>query len=726
MRYTEARMTQQSVDMLEDLQRETVDFRPNFDETLMEPSVLPSKFPNLLCNGSTGIAIGMATSIPPHNVVEVCDALIRLIDKPEAPVKDLMRIVTGPDFPTGAQICGRKGIHDAYRTGKGRAVVRARAHTEQARGGKANLVFTEVPYQVNKTSIKERIADLVNSGKISGIADLRDESDREGIRLVVELKRGEDPNVVLNQLYKHTPLQDTFSINMLAIVDGRPATLNLKQMLECFRDHRFEVIVRRTRYLLRRAEERAHVLEGLLIALDRIDEVIETIRKSPDVDTARGRLVKKFKLSVIQANAILAMQLQRLTGLEREKIEQEYRDLQEKIRYYRDILSHDNMVYDLIRDDLKEIKARYGDARRTEIVGEVGEFEMEDLIAEEDVAVTISHLGYIKRMPLSTYRKQGRGGKGIIGSDVREGDFIERLLIASTHDYFLFFTDAGKVYWLKVYDVPQLGRTSKGRAVVNVLQLWKDENITAMVPVRSFEEGYLFMATARGTVKKTELSAFGNPRAGGIIACGLNKDDRLVGVRQTFGEQDIVLCTKKGKAIRFSEGDVRSMGRPATGVRGIKLAKDDAVVDLVIVSENATLLTACENGYGKRTGFDDYTPHHRGGQGMINIRTTERNGDVVAARDVHDTDDIMMITQNGKIVRTPVASISVIGRSTQGVRLIGLGEDDRLVSVATVVKDSNGDASSGDDEEDEEGEESPSADVEEEAGPGDAEEEWQT
>ena len=687
MRYTEARMRPQAVDMLEDLDKDTVDFRPNFDETTTEPVVLPGKFPNLLCNGTVGIAIGMATSIPPHNVGEVCDAIIHVIDSPEATPDDLMKFVRGPDFPTGAQVCGRKGIVEAYRTGQGRAIVRAQAHTEQTRAGRQNIVFTEIPYHISKSTIKERIAMLVNRGKITGISDLRDESDREGIRLVVELKRAEDPNVVLNQLYKHTPLQDTFRINLLAIDEGRPVTLNLKQLIAAFIRHRFEVIVRRTQFLLARAEARAHIVEGLLIALDKIDQVIETIRKSRDVDTARRKLVTRFKLTELQANAILAMQLQRLTGLERKRVEEEYKALQEKIKYYRDVLAHDTMVYDIIREDMKEVKARYGDGRRTEITSEVEAFDMEDLIAEEDVAVTISHQGYVKRMTLSRYRKQGRGGKGIIGSDTKEGDFIERLLIASTHDYFLFFTDVGKVHWLKVYDIPQLGRQSKGRAIVNLLQLGRGENITAMIPVRSFDEGYLVMATAKGTVKKTVLSGFGHPKRGGIIACGLRKGDRLVGVRRSFGEQDIVLCSEKGKAVRFAESDVRSMGRPAAGVRGIRLAKGDQVVDLVIVSENTTLLTACEHGYGKRTSFDDYPRHRRGGQGVINIKTSRRNGRVVAVRDVHETDDLMMVTASGKIVRTAVASISVIGRSTQGVRLIRLGREDRLVSVASVVKE---------------------------------------
>jgi DNA gyrase subunit A len=656
----------------------------------------------------------MATSIPPHNVNEVCDAIIRVIDDPNCPVEELMKIVIGPDFPTGAQICGRKGIIDAYRTGKGRALVRARAHTEQTRGGKENIVFTEVPYQVNKTTIKESIADLVNNDKITGIADLRDESDREGIRLVVELKRGEDATVVLNQLYKHTPLQDTFPINMLAIVDGRPATLNLKQVVVEFKKHRFEVIVRRSRFLLRKAEERAHIVEGLLIALDNIDAVIETIKKSPDVDTARVRLCDRFKLSVLQANAILSMQLQRLTGLERSKIEAEYKELQEKIRYYRELLAHDNMIYDLIKEDLKELKARYGDARRTEIVGEVGEFEIEDLIAEEDVAVTVSHEGYIKRMPLTSYRRQGRGGKGIIGSDAKEGDFIERLLIASTHDYFLFFTDKGRLHWLKVYDIPQLGRQSKGRAIINVVELEKGENITTLIPVRDFNEGFLVMATARGVVKKTELSAFSHPRRAGIIACQLRPGDRLVGVRHSFGEQDVILCTKKGKAIRFPESDVRAMGRNATGVKGIRLLKGDQVVDLATVSENATLLTACANGYGKRSEFADHPSHHRGGQGVINIKTTERNGEVVAVRDVHEEDDVMMITSQGMVVRTSVASIRLTGRNAQGVRLISLEPEDRLVSVASVVKEEGGSSNGPAPSEPDESEEKPAKPVKDE------------
>ena len=688
MRYTEARMRPQAVDMLEDLGRDTVDYRPNFDETTTEPVVLPGKFPNLLCNGAVGIAIGMATSMPPHNVTEVCDAIIHLIDNPEATPKDLMKFVQGPDFPTGGVICGRRGIREAYLTGRGKVIVRGRARTEQSpRGGRQNLVFTDIPYHISKTTIKERIAKLVNDGKIRGIADLRDESDRDGIRLVIEMKRGEDPNVVLNQLYKHTPLQDTFSINMLSIVEGRPMTLNLKQLIACYVRHRFEVIVRRTRFLLRRAEARAHIVEGLLTALDHIDEVIETIKKSKDVDTARTRLVKKFKLSELQAGAILAMQLQRLTGLERTKLEDEYKDLQEKIKYYRDILSHDSLVYDMIREDAKEMKARYGDARRTEITSEVEDFDMEDLIAEEDVALTISHQGYIKRMVLSRYRKQGRGGRGIIGSDTKEGDFIERLLIASTHDYFLFFTDAGRLYWLKVYDVPQLGRQSKGRAIVNLVQLKKGENISAIIPVRNFDAGFLVMATAGGIIKKTRLDAFKNPRRDGIIACGLKKGDRLVGVRRSFGDQEIVLATTKGQAIRFHERDVRPMGRSAAGVHGIKLTKGDTVVDLVVVLDNTTLLTACEHGYGKRTAFDEYRLTRRGGKGVINIKTSKRNGNVVAARDVRETDDLMMVTQNGMIVRTAVASISTIGRSTQGVRLIRLDKDDRLGSVALVARE---------------------------------------
>ena len=687
MRYTEARMSEIATLMLEDLDRDTVDFRPNYDETRTEPTVLPGKFPNLLANGATGIAIGMATSIPPQNLTEICDALIKLIDQPEVPDSEILKIVKGPDFPTGGLICGRSGIRDAYQTGRGRITVRARVHTEQTRGGKTDIVVTEIPYMVNKSTIKERIAELVNAGKITGIADLRDESDREGMRLVIEMKRGEDSEVVLNQLYKHTPLQDTFSCNMLALVDGRPRTMSLVEMLKEFKRHRFDVIVRRTRFLLARAEERAHLLEGFLIALDHIDAVIDTIRKSSDVPTARTRLMERFKLSEVQAEAILRMQLQRLTGLEREKIEQEYKELKEKIDHYRAVLADERLVYDIIREDVYEIREKHGDARRTEIVGEIGEIDIEDLIAEENVAVTISHAGYIKRMPLSSYRKQGRGGKGVIGGDTREGDFIERLIIAGTHDYFLFFTDLGRVYWQKVYDIPQMGRTARGRAIINLLSLQKDENITALIPVRSFDEGNLIMATVKGVVKKTELSAYGNPKRGGIIAINLDRGDKLVGVRLNLTGDDVVMVTCRGKAIRFADGRVRAMGRATRGVRGIKLVKGDRVVDIVTVSPNTTLLTACENGFGKRSSFDDYPRRNRGGQGIIDIKTSERNGDVVAARDVHEADDLMMITSSGMIIRTPVADVSLIGRNTQGVRLIRLEGEDRLVSVAPVAEE---------------------------------------
>ncbi len=716
MRYTEARMSRLATEMLEDIDKDTVDFEPNYDETRQEPTVLPAKMPNLLVNGSSGIAVGMATSIPPHNLVEICDAIIYLIDHPDCTVKDLMKIVPGPDFPTGGLICGRKGILEGYTTGRGTITVRARAHTEQARGGKTHIVVTEIPYGVNKTRIIERTAEAVKAGKIEGIADIRDESDREGMRLVIELKRGEDERVILNKLYHQTPLQSTFSIINIALDKGRPRTMNLKEMLVAYKNHRGEVIRRRTVYLLKRARAREHILFGLLYAVANIDEIIDIIKKSPDVPTAKDRLMKKawqfritnlpgkrtdqankalleatkeaLKLSSKQADAILGMRLQQLTGLEVEKLRDEWVEVRGKIQDYEAILREERLVLNIIAEDLHELKGAYGDARRTEIIGEVGDFDIEDLIAEENCVVTISHEGYIKRMPLTSYRRQGRGGKGIIGSTAKQGDFIEHMFVASTHDYILFFSNRGQCYWQKVYDIPQMSRQSKGRAIVNILKLRQGEWIAGFHPVREFDEKRrLVFATAKGIIKKTALAEYSNPRSGGIIAIKLAKNDTLIDVSITTGTDEIVLGTVRGQAIRFKESDVRSMGRAARGVKGIRLAKADDVVGMAVVDPHATLLTVCEKGYGKRTDFSEYRTQGRGGKGLINIKTTKRNGPVVAMLTVRDGDELMLITQGGQIVRIGVDSMRSIGRATQGVRMIRLSEDDKLVAVARVASD---------------------------------------
>ena len=696
MRYTEAKMTHASSEMMEDLKQDTVDYVPNYDETRLEPSVLPAKFPNILCNGGSGIAVGMATSIPPHNVNEVCNGIISIIDNPDVTIDELLAIIKGPDFPTGALICGARGIVDGYKTGRGIITVRAKYHTETAKNNKQSIVVTEIPYQLNRDRIIERIAELVRNDVIKGITDVRNESDREGSRIVIVLKRNEEVEVVINQLYKHTSLQSSFSIIMIALVDGRPETLNLKQLLNAYIIHRKEIIRRRTRFLLDRAEERAHILEGLKIALENIDEVIALIKASKTVDDARASLVSRFSLSERQANAILEMRLQRLTNLEQSKIEEEYKKVCENIREYKDILANENLVLDIIREDLHEVKEKYGDERKTEIVADIGEFNMEDLISEEDVTVIITHEGYIKRLPLTTYRKQHRGGKGVTGAGMKEGDFVENLFIASTHDYILFFTDMGKVYWQKVYDVPNASRIAKGRAIVNLLELDKDENVTSTIPVRKFDDRQLVMATKNGIIKKTVLSAFGRPKKGGIISILLDSGDKLIGVKLTQGGQEIVLGTENGKAIRFSEDNVRCMGRATRGVKGIGLKGDDKVKGIVVVDKNATLLTVCENGFGKRTDYSEYSVQNRGGQGVINIKTSERNGKVVALMNVSDENELMMMTAKGMIIRAATNTIRSIGRNTQGVTLISLKAGDKVVSVAPVI--------GGDDEEAEESE----------------------
>jgi len=688
MRYTEARMTPFAMEMMEDLNLDTVDFIPNYDETRTEPTVLPAKFPNLLVNGASGIAVGMATSIPPHNLSEVCEGVIKIIDDPDATVDELAKIIKGPDFPTGGIVVGAEGIREGYRSGRGNITLRARVAAETTKGGKKNLIITEIPYQLNKNNIIERIADSVKSGQIQGVADIRDESDKEGMRLVIELKRGEDEATILNQLYKHTQLQSTFSLIFIVLDKGRPVTMDLKGLLVAYKEHRIEVIRRRTAHLLARAEERAHIVEGLRIAVGHIDAIIKIIKTAPDVETARKKLMKRYKLSDRQAEAILQMRLQQLTGLERQKLEDEYEKLLGQIKEYKQILADENLVLDIIREDMYELKDKYGDARRTEIIEASAEFDIEDLIAEETVAVSISHEGYIKRLPLSSYRRQGRGGRGVTGADMKEGDFIEHIFIAGTHDYIMFFTDAGKVHWLKVYDIPQLSRIARGRAIVNILQIPSGENITSMIPVRSFDERHVVMATKNGIVKKTSLMAFKRPQRGGIIAINLDRGDKLIGVKLTRANQELILGTRLGFAIRFPEGQVRSMGRATRGVMGIRLRAGDEVKDLVVLEREKSLLTICENGYGKRTGFDQYRLQKRAGSGIINIKTKPRNGPVVGLKDVRNDDDLILMTARGMVVRISLSGIRLIGRNTQGVRLIKLKAGDKLVSCAVVAADS--------------------------------------
>ncbi len=687
-RYTEARLTKLAEEMLEDLDKETVDFTPNFDNSNFEPMVLPSRTPNLLINGSDGIAVGMATKIPPHNLREICNATIALIDNPDLTHKELLKIVPGPDFPTGAAIYGREGIKEAYETGRGIISLRAKAAIEKiAKGDREAIIVTEIPYQVNKARLVEKIAELVRDSKIEGISDLRDESDRDGMRIVVELKKGTIAGVVLNQLYKHTPMQSSFGVILLSIVKGQPKILSLKDCLKYFIDHRKEVVTRRTLFDLRKAEERAHILEGLKIALDHLDEVIALIRKAKSPEEAKEGLIKKFDLTPIQSQAILEMRLQRLTGLERAKIIEEYKEIIALIKELKAILSDEKRIYKIITDEIEEIKKNYGDERRTEIQATSAEISIEDLIQEEDMVVTISHTGYIKRNPISLYRAQRRGGRGKTGMTTRDEDFVEDLFIASTHHYVLVFTNKGKVYWLKVYDIPQAGRTAKGKAIVNLLNMAGDETVAAVLPVKEFVEGrYVIMATQNGTVKKTDLMAYSNPRAGGIIAMGIDSDDALIVVRLTDGDQDIFIGTKEGMTIRFHEEEARAMGRTATGVRGIRLEKGDQVVGMEVINVGANILTVSERGYGKRTPTDEYRVQSRGGVGVITMKVTERTGSVVNIKQVTDTDEIMIISDKGKIIRMRVKDISVIGRNTQGVRLITVDPDEKVTAIAKLAE----------------------------------------
>jgi DNA gyrase subunit A len=688
MRYTEIRMARIASELLADLDKETVDFVPNYDDTLKEPVVLPARIPNLLVNGSSGIAVGMATNIPPHNLGEVVDALVALIQNPNLTVAELMQYVPGPDFPTAGFIHGRAAIRDAYTTGKGILQLRARAGTEtDKRTGRTSIIVKEIPYQVNKARLIERMAELVNEKRIEGISDLRDESDRDGMRIVIELKKDANPDIVLNQLYKLTPMQESFGIIMLAIVDNRPKLLTLKDALQVFLGHRKEVVTRRTVFELRKAQERLHILDGLKIALDHLDAVIKLIRAAKDPATAKAGLVQQFALSEIQAQAILDMRLQRLTGLERDKILEEHAEVLKQIARFKEILGDEGEVYKIIVTELEEVKKLHADERRTQIVDESTDISIEDMIVEEDMAVTISHEGYIKRNAAALYRAQRRGGRGKIGATTKEEDFVEHLFVASTHSYILFFTTTGKVFWIKVHELPQAGRAARGKAIVNLLNLEKDEKISAFLPVREFQEGrYIVFATKNGTVKKTDLMAYSNPRKAGIIAISIDAGDEVIGVRLTDGQQHVILSTREGQAIRFKEEDVRPMGRGAGGVRGITLDEGDSVVGLDVVSPGATLLAVAERGYGKRTEMDEYRLTRRGGKGIITMKTTDKTGLVVGVRMVTDDDDIMLVTDGGKVIRTPVKGISIIGRNTQGVRLIDLAEGEKVVGVARLAE----------------------------------------
>jgi len=686
-RYTEARLARISDEMLADIEKETVDFTPNFDDSLKEPKLLPAVLPNLLINGSSGIAVGMATNIPPHNLSETTDAIAALIDDPELDTKKLMKVIKGPDFPTGGIICGRKGVESAYRTGRGILKVHAKAHIETPKSGKDRIIVNEIPYQVNKSNLIESIAKLVQMRKIEGISDLRDESDKDGMRIVIELKRDANGQIVLNQLYRHTQMQTTFGVIMLALVDNKPRVLTLKQVLELYIEHRKEVIIRRTKFELKKAQFRAHILEGLKIAVSNIDKIVALIKKAKSPQIAKEQLMEKFDLSEVQAQAILEMQLQRLTGLERDKIDKEYLELIKKIEYLKSILESPKKVLQLIKDELKQIKEKYGDERRTQITAEAEELDIEDLIAEEDVVITISHAGYIKRLPVSSYRKQRRGGKGVTGAGTREEDFIEHLFIASTHEHLLFFTNLGKVYWLRVHEIPQAGRISKGKAIINLLQLSKEERVNAFVPVKEFtEDNFLVMATRRGLVKKVDLSAFANPRKGGIIGIGLEKDDELIAVHRTDGKKEILIATKEGKAIRFPEKQVRGMGRSAKGVRGIRLGKKDEVIAMEIVEPKTTVLTVTELGFAKRTIVSEYRVQSRGGKGIINIKVTSKNGNAVSLKTAGDEDELMVITSGGTVVRCGVKDVRATGRSAQGVRLIRLGAKDKVASIARIAE----------------------------------------
>jgi len=688
MRYTEVRLTRLAHEMLEDLDKETVDFVPNYDESLKEPSLLPAKFPSLLVNGSSGIAVGMATNIPPHNLSEVIDAIKAIIDNPEITFKELLALIPGPDFPTAGIIYGTKGIYDAYKTGRGIIRMRARVMVEKdKRTQRETIIVTQLPYQVNKAKLIAMIAGLIRNKQIEGVRFVRDESDRDGMRIALGLKKDQIPGVIINQLYKHTRMQSSFGVILLAIVNNRPEILTLKEILEHFIIHRKEIITRRTRYELKKAQDRAHILEGLKIALDNLDEVIVLIRKSKSPEDARMQLIERFSLTKIQAQAILDMRLQRLTGLERDKILKEYESILKDIARYKEILSDERFVLNIIKDELTQIKEEFGDQRCSEIVEATSEISIEDMIVEEDMVVTISRSGYIKRNPITLYHNQRRGGKGKTAMGTKDEDFVEHLFVASTHHNFLFFTNQGRVYWCKVYDIPQAGRMSLGKAIVNLLDLAKDEKLTTVLAVPAFEPGFhIFMATKNGVVKKTELMAYSRPRAGGIIALNLDAGDELIAARITDGTMNVFLGAARGKSIRFHESDIRPSGRIARGVRGMRLAKGDRIVGMEVLSHGQTLFAVTENGFGKRTSIDEYPVQKRGGMGVISIKTTERNGLVVSILLVEDDDSIMLITDIGKIIRMSVSGISVISRNTQGVKLMGMEAVEKVTGVARLAE----------------------------------------
>lgn len=695
MRYTEVRMGRIAEELLTDINKETVDFQPNFDDTLQEPTVLPGALPNLLVNGSSGIAVGMATNIPPHNLSEVVNGIIAYIRNQDITIKELMEHISAPDFPTGGIIYGYEGVKSAYETGRGKITLRARANTEELRGGREQIVITEIPYQVNKSTLIEKIADLVNQEKITDISEVRDESDREGMRVVIVLKRSANAGVVLNQLYKYTQMQTTFGVINLALVQGRPKVMNLKELIHHYVEHRIEIIIRRTIYDLEAAEARAHILEGLKIALDNLDEVIKTIRESKNPQIANIELRKKFALTDIQAKAILEMRLQKLTGLERDKVDSEYNEIVEKIEDFRIILSNRDRQTAIVIEELEDLKARYGDERRTQIVYSAEDFSVEDMIADEDVVVTISNKGFIKRMPVSGYRRQRRGGKGMKGTTTREEEYVEHLFVATNHNYILFFTEKGKCFWLKVYEIPEGGRLSRGRAIVNLIELDKDDSIKAFVPVKTLDDEeyinnqYIVMCTKDGQIKKTSLEAYSRPRRDGIIAINIKEGDSLLGAALTDGNSNIILANKNGRAIRFHEKDVREMGRNTSGVRGMTLGKDEEIVDMVVIknTHEATVLAISENGYGKRSLVDDYREQSRGGKGVITLKVTPKTGALIALKEVTDHDDLMIITERGKVIRISCSGIRTMGRNTQGVRIMRLDSDGAIAAVTRVVND---------------------------------------
>ncbi len=687
MRYTESRMSRLAIEMMEDIDKNTVDFMPNYDESKDEPTVLPGKFPNLLCNGSLGIGVGMASNLPSHNLGEVVDGIVAVIDNPEISIEEIAGHIKGPDFATGAIIYGRNAINEYFHTGRGKIKVRARTTIEvHEQSEKETIVVTEIPYKVNKSSLIEKIADLVREKQVLGITDIRDESDRSGMRIAIDVRRDIPGNIVLNHLFKMTPLETTIGVTMLALVDGRPRVLDIKECIQHFIDHRHEVLVRRTSFDLEKAEQRAHIVEGLRVALDNVDRVIEILRGSQTGEEAMEVLVDEFGLSQAQVEAILDMRLQRLTGLERDKLEEEYNELVARIRDFRDILSRLERRMQIIKEEMIDLKERFGDDRRTELIDIEGDLSIEDLIADEEMVITISHAGYIKRLPMDTYRSQNRGGKGITGMKTREEDFVEHLFSASTHSYILFFTNRGKCYWLKVWEIPEAGRTARGKAIVNLLQLGQGESVAAFLPIRTFDdEHYIMMVTRNGLVKKTVLSAYGNPRRNGIVALNILEGDALIEALLTDGDNDIVIASRNGQAVRFHEGDVRTMGRGAQGVRGIRLGDEDRVVGMLASGRDTTLLSVTENGYGKRTGIENYRLTRRASKGVTNIQTSERNGSVVSIHAVSDEDELMIITVKGLIIRLPVRDLRPIGRNTQGVRLINLGEGDRVIDVSRIT-----------------------------------------